>query len=76
MAGRRLDQVDAMRPVKQAGVIGTHVVLYFAPAGRRGQPWSTLIPRRSAPGLPAPGPGPDPAPATVAGVTSDQNGAR
>jgi peptidoglycan/LPS O-acetylase OafA/YrhL len=32
MAGRRLDQVDAMRPVKQAGVIGTHVVLYFAPA--------------------------------------------
>jgi peptidoglycan/LPS O-acetylase OafA/YrhL len=33
MAGRRrLDQVDAMRPVKQAGVISTHTVLYFAPA--------------------------------------------
>jgi DNA-binding CsgD family transcriptional regulator len=31
MAGRRLDQVDAMRPVKQAGVISTHSVLYFAP---------------------------------------------
>jgi peptidoglycan/LPS O-acetylase OafA/YrhL len=32
MARRRLDQVDAMRPVKQAGVISTHVVLYLAPA--------------------------------------------
>ena len=32
MAGRRLDQVDAMRPIKQAGVIGTHSILYFAPA--------------------------------------------
>ena len=32
MAGRRLDQVDAMRPIKQAGVIGTHSLLYFAPA--------------------------------------------
>jgi peptidoglycan/LPS O-acetylase OafA/YrhL len=31
-ARRRLDQVDAMRPVKQAGVISTHSVLYFAPA--------------------------------------------
>jgi peptidoglycan/LPS O-acetylase OafA/YrhL len=31
MAGRRLDQVDAMRPIKQAGVISTHVLLYFAP---------------------------------------------
>jgi peptidoglycan/LPS O-acetylase OafA/YrhL len=30
--GRRLDQVDAMRPVKQAGVVSTHSVLYFAPA--------------------------------------------
>src|SRR5512135_934016 len=30
MARRRLDHVDAMRPVKQAGVIGTHPVLYFA----------------------------------------------
>jgi peptidoglycan/LPS O-acetylase OafA/YrhL len=33
MASRqRLDQVDAMRPVKQAGVVGTHVLIYFAPA--------------------------------------------
>ncbi len=32
MAGRRLDQVDAMRPVKQAGVISTHSILFFAPA--------------------------------------------
>jgi peptidoglycan/LPS O-acetylase OafA/YrhL len=32
-AGRpRLDQVDAMRPVKQAGVVSTHVLLFFAPA--------------------------------------------
>jgi peptidoglycan/LPS O-acetylase OafA/YrhL len=31
-ARRRLDQVDAMRPVKQAGVVSTHTVLYFAPA--------------------------------------------
>jgi peptidoglycan/LPS O-acetylase OafA/YrhL len=32
MARRRLDQVDAMRPVKQAGVVSTHSVLYFASA--------------------------------------------
>jgi peptidoglycan/LPS O-acetylase OafA/YrhL len=32
MARHRLDHVDAMRPVKQAGVISTHSVLYFAPA--------------------------------------------
>src|ERR1700676_4513953 len=32
MALRRLDQVDAMRPIKQAGVISTHSILYFAPA--------------------------------------------
>src|SRR5690242_12799412 len=32
MARRRLDHVDAMRPVKQAGVISTHAVLYLAPA--------------------------------------------
>jgi peptidoglycan/LPS O-acetylase OafA/YrhL len=32
MAGRpRLDQVDAMRPLKQAGVVSTHVLLFFAP---------------------------------------------
>jgi peptidoglycan/LPS O-acetylase OafA/YrhL len=32
MPRRRLDHVDAMRPVKQAGVISTHAILYFAPA--------------------------------------------
>jgi len=32
MARRRLDQVDAMRPIKQAGVISTHSIQYFAPA--------------------------------------------
>jgi hypothetical protein len=32
MARRRLEHVDAMRPVKQAGVISTHAILYFAPA--------------------------------------------
>jgi len=32
MAGRRLDHMDAMRPVKQGGVISTHTILYFAPA--------------------------------------------
>ena len=29
MARPRLDQVDAMRPIKQAGVIATHVILYL-----------------------------------------------
>ena len=29
---RRLDQVDAMRPLKQAGVVSSHVLLFFAPA--------------------------------------------
>jgi peptidoglycan/LPS O-acetylase OafA/YrhL len=28
----RLDHVDAMRPVKQAGVVSTHTLLFFAPA--------------------------------------------
>ena len=32
MARGRLDQVDAMRPMKQAGVISTHVLTFFAPA--------------------------------------------
>src|ERR1700722_19067461 len=32
MPGRRLDQVDAIRPVKQAGVVSTHVLSFFAPA--------------------------------------------
>jgi peptidoglycan/LPS O-acetylase OafA/YrhL len=33
MPRRRLDQVDSMRPVKQAVVISTHVLMYFTPAG-------------------------------------------
>ncbi|HEY1320063.1 MAG TPA: acyltransferase [Streptosporangiaceae bacterium] len=34
MAGRRrLDQVDAMRPIKQAGVVSTHTIIAFAPVG-------------------------------------------
>jgi peptidoglycan/LPS O-acetylase OafA/YrhL len=32
MPRRRLDQVDSMRPMKQAGVVSTHVLLFFAPA--------------------------------------------
>jgi hypothetical protein len=32
MPRQRLDQVDAMRPMKQAGVISTHVLTFFAPA--------------------------------------------
>src|ERR1700685_3513569 len=35
MAGRRLDQVDAMRPIKQAGVISTHSGLFFSPPAAR-----------------------------------------
>jgi peptidoglycan/LPS O-acetylase OafA/YrhL len=31
-ARRRLDHIDAMRPVKQAGVISTHTLVNFAPA--------------------------------------------
>jgi peptidoglycan/LPS O-acetylase OafA/YrhL len=32
MAGRqRLDQVDAMRPIKQSGVVATHVLIAFSP---------------------------------------------
>jgi peptidoglycan/LPS O-acetylase OafA/YrhL len=30
---KRLDHVDAMRPVKQFGVVSTHTLLFFAPAG-------------------------------------------
>ena len=34
MAGRqRLDQIDAMRPLKQVGVVSTHTIITFAPAG-------------------------------------------
>ena len=30
---KRLDHVDAMRPVKQFGVVSTHTLLFFAPIG-------------------------------------------
>ena len=30
-AKRRLDHIDAMRPIKQAGVVSTHTLLFFAP---------------------------------------------
>jgi peptidoglycan/LPS O-acetylase OafA/YrhL len=30
---QRLDHIDAMRPVKQAGVVSTHTLLFFAPIG-------------------------------------------
>ena len=34
MAGRqRLDQIDAMRPIKQVGVVSTHTIITYAPAG-------------------------------------------
>jgi peptidoglycan/LPS O-acetylase OafA/YrhL len=29
---KRLDHIDAMRPVKQVGVVSTHTLLFFAPA--------------------------------------------
>src|ERR1700722_18261478 len=32
MPRQRLDQVDAMRPMKQVGVISTHVLTFFVPA--------------------------------------------
>jgi peptidoglycan/LPS O-acetylase OafA/YrhL len=43
MARRRLDQVDAMRPIKQAGVVSTHAVLYFAPAATSVGPGAALL---------------------------------
>src|ERR1700730_11330938 len=43
MARRRLDQVDAMRPIKQAGVISTHSILYFAPAAATVSSNATLL---------------------------------
>src|ERR1700679_1053211 len=30
---KRLDHVDAMRPVKQFGVVSTHTLIFFAPVG-------------------------------------------
>ncbi|HZD66815.1 MAG TPA: acyltransferase, partial [Acidimicrobiales bacterium] len=39
----RLDHVDAMRPVKQGGVVTTHSLLFFAPAGGIGVGASLLV---------------------------------
>ncbi len=39
----RLDQVDAMRPVKQVGVVWTHVILYLAPAAAGAGPGAVLL---------------------------------
>jgi peptidoglycan/LPS O-acetylase OafA/YrhL len=43
MPRRRLDQVDAMRPIKQAGVVSTHTILYFAPAAAAAGSNSALL---------------------------------
>ena len=43
MARPRLDQVDAMRPVKQVGVIWTHVILYLAPVLTGAGPAAALL---------------------------------
>src|SRR6201994_5013060 len=43
MPRRRLDQVDAMRPIKQAGVVSTHTILFFAPAAAAVSSNATLL---------------------------------
>jgi hypothetical protein len=43
MARQRLDHVDAMRLVKQAGVISTRAVLYFAPVAAGAGSGATLL---------------------------------
>jgi peptidoglycan/LPS O-acetylase OafA/YrhL len=43
MPGRRLDHVDAMRPVKQVGVVSTHVLLFFAPAAAAASTGAALL---------------------------------
>ena len=43
MARRRLDQVDAMRPIKQAGVVSTHTIVFFAPAAAAVSSNATLL---------------------------------
>jgi len=42
-ARRRLDHVDAMRPVKQAGVVSTHTIVNFAPAAASVSAGAALI---------------------------------
>ena len=45
---RRLDQIDAMRPIKQAGVVSTHCIIYFAPAAAT---WAAITTATSQPRL-------------------------
>src|ERR1700753_1931578 len=43
MPRRRLDQVDAMRPIKQAGAASPPPILFFAPAAAAGSSNATLL---------------------------------
>jgi peptidoglycan/LPS O-acetylase OafA/YrhL len=44
MAGRqRLDHIDAMRPLKQAGVVSTHTIVAFTPVGALAFSNATLL---------------------------------
>lgn len=40
---RRLDHVDATRPIKQAGVISTHTIVNFVPAAASVSSEATLL---------------------------------
>jgi peptidoglycan/LPS O-acetylase OafA/YrhL len=40
---RRLDHIDAMRPIKQAGVISTHTIVNFVPAAASVSSGATLL---------------------------------
>lgn len=40
---KRLDHIDAMRPIKQAGVVGTHSLLAFAPVASLGVGASLML---------------------------------
>ena len=45
---KRLDHIDAMRPVKQAGVVSTHTLLFFAPVAAGLTVAAALIPAEGA----------------------------
>jgi peptidoglycan/LPS O-acetylase OafA/YrhL len=40
---RRLDHIDAMRPIKQAGVVSTHTIVNFVPAAASVSSGATLL---------------------------------
>jgi peptidoglycan/LPS O-acetylase OafA/YrhL len=42
-ARRRLDHIDAMRPIKQAGVVSTHTIVNFVPAAASVSSGATLL---------------------------------